>query len=69
MAYRAVIRLVDGDEAPELECGCEYAPGPIVCGDEAPELECWCEYAPEPIVYAQYSHEVNQHLKSQILKT
>ena len=68
MAYRAVIRLVDGDEAPGLEGRCEYAPGPIGCGDEAPELECRCEYAPEPIVYAQYSHEVNQHLKSKVLK-
>jgi hypothetical protein len=88
MAYRAVIRLVDGDEAPDLECWCEYAPGPIGCGDEAPDLECWREYAPGPIgcgdeapdlecwreyapgaiVYAQYSHEVNQHLKSKVLK-
>ena len=54
MAYRAVIRLVDGDEAPGLEGRCEYAPGPIGCGDEAPELEGRCEYAPGPMVYARY---------------
>ena len=38
MAYRAVIRLVDGDEAPEIECWCEYAPEPIVYAQYSHEV-------------------------------